>query len=218
MKYEDKLLDHDYDGIQELDNRLPPWWLNLFYITIIWGVLYFVYYHMIDMGPGQEEEYALETGQVVEKSSFEIPGYRSPFADKPGMTSEQPVKSTDAAETAMTEEPTAEMEAVNYEPITDAGRLENGKAVYVTNCVACHGNNGEGNIGPNLTDNYWINGDGSYNEIVKVVQYGVPVKGMIAWKPLLKESDLQDVSSHVLGLIGTNPANGKAPQGEQYGE
>ena len=51
-------------------------------------------------------------------------------------------------------------EEVNYELVTDAGRLQNGATVYITNCIACHGANGEGSIGPNMTDSYWINGDG----------------------------------------------------------
>lgn len=60
----DKLLDHVYDGIQEYDNPLPPWWVWLFVITIIWGFGYIVYYHVLEAGPGQEEEYAAEIAQA----------------------------------------------------------------------------------------------------------------------------------------------------------
>jgi cytochrome c oxidase cbb3-type subunit 3 len=90
--------------------------------------------------------------------------------------------------------------------------------VYAANCLACHGAKGEGGIGPTFADDYWINGDGSFNSIVKVIQDGVPIKGMIAWKPVLKESDLLDAASHVYGLRGTNPPNQKEPQGTKYGE
>ncbi|KAA3610300.1 MAG: cytochrome oxidase subunit III [Calditrichaeota bacterium] len=219
MKYEDKLLDHNYDGIQELDNSLPPWWLNLFYITIVWGVIYVFYYHVFDMGPLQIDEYNIEMG-VIEESSSGLSGYQSPYADTGDKTPPPPPAGGEAATTETTEsqEPVEEVPAINYDLVTDAGRLENGAKVYAANCLACHGANGEGGIGPNMTDNYWINGDGSFNSIVKVVQDGVPVKGMIAWKPVLKESDLLDVSSHMYNLIGTNPPNPKEPQGEKYGD
>ena len=69
MKYDDKLLDHNYDGIQELDNSLPPWWLNLFYITVVWGIIYVFYYHVFEFGPLQIGEYNQEMGYVTEESS-----------------------------------------------------------------------------------------------------------------------------------------------------
>lgn len=218
MQYEDKLLDHDYDGIQELDNKLPPWWLNLFYITIIWGVGYFFYYHVFDIGNSQVESYREEMGYAVEKSSsFGLKEYKSPFADKAGRApAQQQPAGSPAPETAAA--PAEQEPEKQYELVTDAGRLEHGKQVFMTNCLSCHGANGEGGIGPNLTDPYWINGDGSVNAIVKVVTNGVPVKGMIAWKPILSETDILDVSSHVYNLRGTNPANAKTPQGEKYGE
>ena len=59
-KVKDELLDHDYDGIQELDNELPPWWLWLFYITIIWAVVYMIYFHVLGTGPSSAEEYRAE--------------------------------------------------------------------------------------------------------------------------------------------------------------
>ncbi len=65
MKYKEKLLDHNYDGIQELDNQLPPWWLKLFYITIIWGIGYFMYYHVFEIGDLSEDEYKREMGYAV---------------------------------------------------------------------------------------------------------------------------------------------------------
>ena len=218
MQYEDKLLDHNYDGIQELDNSLPPWWLNLFYLTIIWGIAYFFYYHVFGVGDLQVAEYNNEMGYKAEQSSFGLTGYRSPFADKPGSVSESQADIT--PENAVTTEQQPEAMEVNYDYalVTDAGRLENGAKIYTTNCVSCHGANGEGGIGPNLTDNYWLHDDGNINGIIKIVVEGVAVKGMISWKPLLSESDIVDVSSYIFNLRGTNPANPKAPQGEKYGE
>ena len=58
--HKDELLDHDYDGIRELDNDLPPWWLYMFCITIAWAVLYFTFYHIIGAGHTSYDEYQIE--------------------------------------------------------------------------------------------------------------------------------------------------------------
>lgn len=65
MAKEDAIvLDHEYDGIRELDNNLPPWWINLFYLTIIFAVGYMLYYHVFD-GPTQEMEYNKELADAT---------------------------------------------------------------------------------------------------------------------------------------------------------
>ncbi len=182
-KMKDELMDHDFDGIQELDNFLPPWWLYLFYFTIIWGIGYFLYYHVLEMGPLQEEEYALEMKQAEMQ-------YGAPAAPTtPG-----------AGEAALT-------------PLTDEASIASGKAIFLERCMPCHGQFGEGGIGPNLTDKYWLHG-GKYSDIVNTITNGVPAKGMIAWGPVLKPEEIQQVASYILTLQGTNPPNAKAPQGE----
>jgi len=90
-----------------------------------------------------------------------------------------------------------------------------GKQIFVANCVPCHGNNAEGTVGPNLTDEFWIHGGGIKN-VFKTVKYGVPVKGMIAWQNILNPKSIQQVSSYLISLKGTAPAFGKAPEGEKY--
>lgn len=82
-------------------------------------------------------------------------------------------------------------------------------------CIACHGMNGEGNnIGPNLTDKYWINGCKEEN-VVKIITDGKPEKGMTPFKSSLTEEQIKQVAAYVLkSLAGTNPANAKAPQGD----
>lgn len=95
----------------------------------------------------------------------------------------------------------------------DAARRERGKAIWVGKCVACHGAEGQGGIGPNLTDNYWLHG-GSPAKIVKTITDGVPEKGMLPWKTLLKKEEILDATVFVLSLKGTQPPNPKAPQGE----
>ena len=102
---------------------------------------------------------------------------------------------------------------------TDEAALTEGKEVFTAmGCMACHGLNGEGNaIGPNLTDNYWINGC-NIKDVFNVVKNGVPAKGMTPFKSQLSDEKIQKVASYVLSLVGTNPANAKAPQGEECKE
>lgn len=95
----------------------------------------------------------------------------------------------------------------------DPEAVTRGKAVFSQNCVACHGDKGQGVIGPNLTDAYWIHG-GKPMEIHKVVSFGVPEKGMIAWKNALSAKTINDVVAYILTIKNTNIA-GKPPQGDK---
>lgn len=171
------MLDHDYDGIKELDNRLPPWWVWGFYITILFAVVYLWYYHLSD-GPSSDQEYRaeVEVAEVQLKKLAEL----------------------------VNEE--------NVKVITDAARLDKGKAIFVQNCVQCHGAEGQGGIGPNLTDDKWIHGGGIKN-IFTTVKKGVAGR-MVAWSNQLSPSQMQEVSSYVITLQGTKPLNPKAPEGE----
>ncbi len=93
--------------------------------------------------------------------------------------------------------------------------MDVGQSIYDANCAACHANDGGGGVGPNLTDDYWIHG-GSISDIFTVVKYGVIEKGMIPWEDQLSPLEMQQVSSYVMTLVGTTPANPKEPQGELY--
>ncbi len=121
-------LGHDYDGIRELDNRLPPWWLYGFYITIIVAGIYLYRFHVSHNGPSGVEEY--ET--AVAKADVEIKEY---------------LKTKGEA----VDENTVTM-------LTDAGDLAEGKTIFIKSCVACHNEGGAGSVGPNLTDDYWLHG------------------------------------------------------------
>lgn len=92
---------------------------------------------------------------------------------------------------------------------------EKGRAVFEAKCAVCHGTKLEGNIGPNLTDDYWIHGQGSLKDVLAVVQNGVTDKGMPSWKDMLSSDDLQSVAAFVVSQHGTNPPNAKAPQGNK---
>lgn len=98
--------------------------------------------------------------------------------------------------------------------LVDPKFIENGAQIYANNCQACHGNELQGMIGPNLADNYWIHGKGEGKDILTVVQKGILDKGMPAWSAVLGNSEMIAVSAFVLSKKGSNPANPKAPQGE----
>lgn len=126
-------LGHDYDGIRELDNSLPPWWVYMFYITIVFAGIYLWWYHWSDKGQGQiqEYEYAMEEGEKVKVA------YLSKMADAINET--------------------------NVVVLSDASALNEGKTTFKTYCAACHLETGGGSVGPNLTDDYWIHGGGIKN-------------------------------------------------------
>jgi cytochrome c oxidase cbb3-type subunit 3 len=105
-------------------------------------------------------------------------------------------------------------EVTNFTALTDAPKLEAGKAAFIQNCAACHGQEGQGTVGPNLTDEFWLHG-GDVNAIYKTVKYGVTSKGMVAWQKKLSDDQILEVSSYILSIQGTKPANAKAPQGEK---
>lgn len=180
------LLDHDYDGIKELDNHLPPWWINMFYLTIVFAVGYILIYHVWNKAPLSAEEYEI----TMENARKEVEKHQSQMSN-----------SIDEKTVSLL--------------LDDTKAIANGKAIFDANCMACHGAVGEGTVGPNLTDEFWLHG-GSIHDVFKTVKYGVPEKGMISWQTVLRPKDMEDVSNYILSLQGTKPANGKAPEGEKY--
>jgi cytochrome c oxidase cbb3-type subunit 3 len=90
-----------------------------------------------------------------------------------------------------------------------------GKVAYLGKCAACHGNLGEGGIGPNLTDNFWIHGDGQAASVVKVIVEGVAEKGMPAWGAIIPPEETSQLTAFIASLKGTSPPNPKAPEGAE---
>jgi cytochrome c oxidase cbb3-type subunit 3 len=99
--------------------------------------------------------------------------------------------------------------------LTESSELAAGKDIYLQNCTSCHGQVGEGLVGPNLTDAYWLHG-GSIKDVFKTIKYGVPEKGMIPWQSQLSPSQMAQVASYILSLQGSNPPNAKQPEGELF--
>lgn len=177
---------HEYDGIRELSNE-PPYWLSfIFIITVLFAYTYLAKYHIFDAGDLQAEKYRKEMAA---------------FAGEEEETTDLMALRPETGEA--------------LEPMIDEVSLAAGKKIYTTNCAVCHLPEGQGLVGPNLTDEYWIHG-GSYQDIVDLINEGVPSKGMISWKTQISQQQIQEVASYILTLQGTNPPNPKAPEGEKY--
>ena len=176
------LMDHEYDGIQELDHSLPRWWVWLFYITIIFSAVYMVYYHVAKAGDLQAAEYTneMKAGDTLKGAAM---------------------TKFEAGIAAMT-------------PSTDPAMLESGHQAYAKFCAPCHRVDGGGLVGPNLTDDYWVHGS-NYTDTVKVIWDGVPAKGMITWKTVLKPGEIESVASYIYTLRGAKLATpGKPPENQ----
>ena len=187
-KEKDVQLDHDYDGIKELDNSLPPWWIYGFYFTILFAGVYMYRYHISKSSPLQVEELAIEKIQA-EKDKVAFMATLANNVD----------------ETSIAYNPTAEL-------------LAEGKAIFVKNCVSCHGPEAQGaSIGPNLTDEYWIH-KGGIKDIFKTIKNGVQEKGMIPWGQQLSNAQIAAVATFIKSLQESHPTNPKAPQGDKYEE
>lgn len=180
----DELKDSEYDGIQEYDNDLPRWWVNLFWITIVWGVVYALWFHL----PSTPTPHQRLAAQMAEIEALRVKS-APPAASNP--SEEEPLL------IALSAKPSAVTE---------------GAEIFKTKCMACHGPLGQGLVGPNLTDDFWIHG-GKITEVKSVIVNGVLEKGMLAWKAMLTNDQINAVVAFVWTLHGTNPANAKAAEG-----
>ena len=178
----DKVLDHDYDGIQEFDNRLPNWWLWTLWGTIFFAIGYWLVFHTYGLRDLPIAKY----DKIMEESNALL---------------------ADSAARGLTAE---DLVAMSRDPEKTA----HGQEVWRQYCTVCHKENGEGLVGPNLTDPYWIHGGGPL-EIHATVVNGVLAKGMAAWGRQLGPERIDAVVAWVLTLRNTN-VPGKAPEGELY--
>ncbi|MFT6630821.1 MAG: cytochrome c oxidase cbb3-type subunit 3 [Bacteriovoracaceae bacterium] len=179
------LLDHNYDGIRELDHPLPSWWVGVFYATIVFAIGYYTYYTFMG-GPTLTDEYNVEVAKV-EKAKAEWDKKNNSF----------------------------DLDEYNAYVFTPKAQ-KLAKKTYKRKCKACHGKDGGGGVGPNLTDNHWKNGDGTLEAVFKVVDKGVVDKGMEAWGTKLKKNQLMAVVKYVMDLKGTTPTDPKEAEGKLY--
>lgn len=180
-------MGHSYDGIRELDNVLPPWFTWTFVGTIIFAMVYLWRFHA-SANPAPNQYQEYENAMAKAKKQQEA--YLKAQGD---LVNESNVVMLDAAGIAA------------------------GKTLYTANCVACHGDKGQGGVGPNFTDDYWIHG-GSIKDVFHTITVGVPEKGMQSWKSVFSPMQIAQLSSYVKSLHGTNPPGAKEPQGVLYKE
>lgn len=180
-------IDHAYDGIKELNNPIPAWFNVLFFGTMIFATAYLFYYHIGGYGDLQDQEYVNE----MARADLEKAAYLEKSASS---VDENTVK------------------ADNTQAV-----LAEGKNIFDANCKVCHGDKGQGIIGPNLTDDFWLHG-GGINNVFKTIKYGVPEKGMVSWEKNLSPKQIGAVANFIISIKGTNPAGAKAEQGEKFEE
>jgi len=140
-------------------------------------------YEVVKGRPGPRAQYALEAAALREK------------------------KAAEAAAMPDVDDETLRMLAAD--PTTVAA----GKAAFATQCVPCHGERGEGKIGPNLTDKNWIHG-GAPMAIHKTITEGVAAKGMPPWGQILGPKAVRELAAFVLTLKNTEVGGGKPPEGK----
>ena len=178
-KHEAQLLEHDADGIQELDNLLPRWWVWLFWMCNVFAFLYMLYFHVIGWGDTQAAAYAKEAKVGDEIKTAALTRFEATLP--------------------------------SLQPSRDKVVLEHGQQIFTTYCAPCHRPDGGGLVGPNLCDDFWIHGSG-YQDNLKTIINGVPEKGMLTWRGVLKPEEIQAVASHIYTLRGTKPPNPKPPE------
>ncbi len=182
-KPDPKLMDHEADGIRELDNLLPNWWVWLFHLCNIFAVGYLLYYHVFKMGDLQAAEYEKDRAVGEKLKTEAIAKFESSLS--------------------------------SLTPSKEPAVLAQGQQTYTTLCAPCHRPDGGGLVGPNLCDDYWIHGS-NYVDNVKTIINGVPEKGMLTWRGVLKPNEIQAVASFIHTFRGTKPPNPK-PREDQAG-
>ncbi|MCB9229467.1 MAG: c-type cytochrome [Deltaproteobacteria bacterium] len=178
---------HVTDGIREYDNPLPRWWLGLFIFCIIYGLIYLLYFHI---GDGTSLEENMNADMIAVKARTQT---ESPEGSEEGS-------------------PSGEDQASLAKHMQDESVIAAGKVHYDTYCSPCHRPDLGGLIGPNLVDDHWLHGC-TPEAIMKVVDEGVPEKGMASWGPILGKKKITEVVAYILSMQGSEPPEPKEKQG-----
>ena len=177
---------HTYDGIREYDNPMPGWWVALFWAGIVFAPVYMLGVHVFDWIDDYGDDFA-EAGERLDAVREAYASTGPAFKTDPGALREY---------------------------ASDAQMAEAGAASFAAVCAACHGENGQGVIGPNLTDEYWVHGADPEQLWVSISE-GFPTKGMPPMQDQLGEEERAQVLAYVVSLQGTDPPDAKAPEGER---
>jgi cytochrome c oxidase cbb3-type subunit 3 len=180
---EARIMDHAYDGIREYDNPLPGWWRAIFWASIVFAAGYWVWFHVVDWGKTPQAKYELALGE---------------YAAQKGQREKAELR--DISEDTFTRN------------ASDPKVVAHGKEIYASRCASCHAPEGQGLIGPNLTDRYQLHGS-TRMDIFKTVRGGVPGTAMLAWGEQMPPADVVAVTAFVTTLRG-HDLTGKEPQGQ----
>ncbi|ADE35431.1 Cytochrome c, mono- and diheme variant [Candidatus Karelsulcia muelleri DMIN] len=183
-----KKIDHGFDGILELDNKIPKLWFKLFYITIVISIIYFYSFLFTNFANTQFEYKIAYINQLKEIKEYEK------------------------------KQPQANIETVKF----DEKFINDGKKLFNENCATCHNVDGGGNIGPNLTDDYWINHTEKtlIKNVFSIIWNGSKnnkVMRAFGASGEIKGNDIQKISSYIyyINKIKKKPKNPKFPEGEK---
>ncbi len=182
---------HEWDGIRELNNPLPRWWLWTFYLTIIWAIGYMFLYPAIPLINGATKGYL---------------GYSSRadvVAELADAKAAQGVLLEKIAATPV-EEIASDQELLQF-------AIAGGSSAFKVNCAQCHGSGAAGSAGyPNLNDDDWIWG-GTIDQIYLSIAHGIRYEDdpdtrfseMPAFGDILEAEQISEVTSYVVSLSGT---------------
>lgn len=177
----DVLQDHEFDGIQEYDNPTPGWWYLIFFLTFVFAIWYFLFYHMSNISTPVSVEFQ-EASAADMKMRFAEIGDLKPDAATIVRFAKSPAW------------------------------LDFGSSLFKTNCVSCHGALGEGQVGPNLTDDSYKNIH-KVEDLAAVVAEGAANGAMPAWKTRLHPNEVVLVASYVASLRGKNLPGPRGAEG-----
>jgi len=184
----EETVGHAFDGIEELDNPMPKWWVQLFILTVVFGLIYLVLY------PG-------------------LGSYQGLLGWSSTSHWEQEVKSANAKYNPLFEEfatqPIAQL-------AKDKSAMKIGQRLFSTNCSLCHGSTGRGSLGfPNLTDDDWLYG-GEPETIKTTIMHGrqgqMPAKGL---NPGMNETDVNALTHYMLSFSKRSDDKQAIKQGKQ---
>ena len=175
-------MGHDYDGIRELNNPTPPWWRWSFYCSIVFAVVYLWRFQIAHSAPSQLEELAIAEADAA------------------------------AAKEEYLKNAANNIDENTVTLLTGSDDIASGQKLFSTSCAPCHGAQGQGVVGPNLTDDYWLHG-GQVKAVFSTIKYGVPEKGMKSWKDDFSPKQLAQLTSYIKSIHGSNPPGPKEPQG-----
>jgi cytochrome c oxidase cbb3-type subunit III len=194
---------HEWDGIRELNNPLPRWWLWTFYATIVWAIGYVVVYPAIPL---------------LTDATKGVIGYSS----RGELASE--MASAKAAQGSMLEKiSSSSLQEILADPQMTQFATAAGAAAFKVNCVQCHGSGAAGGAGyPNLNDNDWLWG-GDVDQIHQTIAHGIRsaedadtrASEMPAYADILQPQEIRQVAAYVVSLTGTPREAGMVEPGKQ---